>query len=276
MSRIWSRLVAVLLVLGVLATPVRGGEKKTEQQDASKNHAVAHRAATVLVQDLERLQEDVVQFLVGPKATPTYRAVEAVLRAATQLKDAVKPGAETGTLLRKHAEFEHRLTALLKTIRALGPEQRVVQRSADHVRADNEELFYLLVAGSPGAQQTDAALRRQAEALAQAARNLELTARASLQSDLSRKVLSDDIKKLAQQSERFAKGLGSDVDRQAAAKHFAAIDQAYAMTVQQMNLLAPGENLSLLRAASRFDRLYGRLHRLLGIQGKRTQLVVPS
>jgi hypothetical protein len=270
------RYLALLSVACGLAAPACAGEKKQAKPETGRVARDAHRAAIELVQELERLQEDVVQFLLPPQEPKTYREVEILLRDASRLENAIKPGADPEALLKKHAEFERRLVAVMKTIRAIGPEQRAIQRSADHVQSANEELFYSLVAGDGGAKEPGQAIHRQAAALAQAARNLEQTAKVSLTADLTKKVLYDDIKKLAQQSERFAKGIGADTDRAAAAKDFQGVDAAYAQVVQHMALLQAGDNLFLVRSAGRFDRLHGRLHRLLGIQGKRPQLIVGS
>jgi hypothetical protein len=263
--------LAVVLLLAAAGAP---GDDRTAGKPIDAEHLQNGRElARQLVREVERLQEDIVAELGERKERRLYQQADAVLALAVRLEGAFTAKVSPEDLVKSFDQMDRQLHELLKAVRELGPEQRALRRTADHVESLDEQLHYHLFSGNAGEERVKQLLQRQSGALAAAAHDLERAARYALSAAPGRGALEADLKKLADTTERFRKSMaGASRDQQQ--REFATINEVWGRVVRGMKDLPPGQNVYLLRSAGQVDRLHERLHRMLGIKDKRSELII--
>jgi hypothetical protein len=269
------RCLSVLLAVALVnPTAAQAGQRLREAVLGPEYLAEVQLAARQLIFALAQLQEDVVMDLGGQKERTLYRQADDLLGRVTQFAGTVKPGASRKQLYKGFNEIDLKLSALLHAVRAVGKEQRPLQRDAVRLLAAGEQLHYALSAGDPSEERTREVIRRQAEALIGSARDLEQTIHYALADSPDRGNLEDNLHRLIEAGEQFRKGLGKKADRRQLRELFARVSHEWQAVGMGLRRLTPRENNYLLRSANRVDRYFERLFHLLGVKGKRPQLTI--
>ena len=264
-------LVAVLTVAMVALTQARADERPL-----GREHLASIQEATRdLAREVEFLQ-DIVAEQSGKKGQTLYRQADAMLADIVDFQKSLKPESTRERLYKSFDELDGKLHKILKAVQALGPEQRLLQRSAARVSAADEHLHFALSAQDGSEGRAKQVLERQTRALVTAARQVDNMAEYSLGTVQGRGVLVGDLHKLAEAAEHFQKELASQTDRAHLRKEFAAVNQAWARAIRGLKALKAGDNMRLLRAVDQLDRLHERLYRLLDMKGDRPQLIIST
>src|SRR5262249_39125250 len=128
----------LLVSLLVSAPPLARAEKDPLDREGL---APIQEAARQLAREIEYLQEDIVTELEGQKERTLYRQADSVLVDSDQFQKSLKPGAVRKQLYKEFDGLDHKLHELLKAVQALGPEQRLLQRSAARVDTADEQPY---------------------------------------------------------------------------------------------------------------------------------------
>jgi hypothetical protein len=272
MSTLQNHLAVVLLLLAAAGAP--GDDRTTGKPTDAEHLQNGRELARQLVREVERLQEDIVADLGERKERRLYQQTDAVLALSVRLEGAFTAKVSPEDLVKSFDQMDRQLHELLKAVRELGPEQRALRRTADHVESLDEQLHYHLFSGSAGEERMKQLLQRQSGALDAAAHELERTARYALSAAPGRGTLEADLKKLADATERFRKSMAGSASRDQQQREFATINEIWDRVVRGMKDLPPGQNVYLLRSAGQVDLLHERLHRMLGIKDKRPELII--
>jgi hypothetical protein len=265
------------LVVAILITPLAGA--RAQQPPPARETlylASALADANTLLRSLEYLEQDLIEELSGRKERTLYRQAEAALGAAEAFRRALKPEVSREKRFEAFDEMDRKVHGLLKGVRALGAKERALQRAADRVQAADEQLHYTLFGSDLARARPGQVLHRQGEALVLATRDLERVARYALGATPGRGVLEAELSKLHKAALAFTERAERAAERKDLRRDFAEVDRLWERVSQQMRQLPPREHYYLLRSAGRVDQLHERLHRLLGIEGKRSGLVVPT
>jgi len=269
MSMMPHYLLAALATAVVIPALARADDKASTREEL----ASIQEATRELDREVESL-EDILAELDGEKERPVYRLADAVLTDVEGFQKSLKPEISRDGLYKAFDGLDRKLQGLLKAVRELGPEQRMLRRPAVKVRSATDHLHYAVSVGDTSEGRTEKVLERQSQGLVDAAGDLHRTAVYSLGAVKGRAVLAGDLHKLAEATEQFQKGLAAGHERAQLRKEFAAVNDAWKRATQGMRNLIAGDHMHLLRAAGRFDRLHARVYRLLGIEGERPQLII--
>jgi exonuclease VII large subunit len=226
-----------------------------------------------LAREVEFLQDLLVE-LSNKEERTLYLQADNVLSAIEDFQKSLKPETSRKRVQEAFEPLDGKVHKLLKALQDAGPEHRVLQRSAARVGAADDQLHFELFAPGGAEGKADGIVERQVQALVMAARRLDKTAEYTLGTTPGKGVLVGDLHKLAQAVEEFQKNLASETDRSQLRKKFAALNQAWEKAVRGMRDLRASQHIHLIRAAGQFDRLHERLHRLLGLEGERSRLIL--
>jgi len=262
-----------LLTALVMAVVIPAHARADDKTPTREELASVKEAARELDREVESLQ-DILAESDGEKERTVYRLADAVLTDVEGFQKSLKPEISRDRLYKAFDELDRKLQGLLKAVKELGPEQRLLRRPAVKVRSATDHLHYAVSVGDTSESRTKQVLERQTQGLVDAARDLDKTAGYSLGVVPGRAVLAGDLHKLAEATEQFHKGLAAGQDRAQLRKEFVAVNEAWERAIQGMRNLKAGDHVHLLRAAGRFDRLHERVYRLLGIEGERPQLII--
>ena len=262
-------LLAVLTVTMVALAQASADDRALGREDL----ASVQEATRDLAREVEYLQDVFVE-LRGTKERPLYGQADALLAGIEDFQKSLKPEASRERLEKAFESLDGKVHKFLKAVQDLGPEDRVLQRSAARVGIADEQLHFALFA--PGALEGKAnqILERQIRALVIAAQQLDKTAEYTLGTIQGKGVLVRDLHKLVEAAEQFQKKLASETDRPKLRKDFAALNQAWERATRGIAELKLSENSHLLRSAGQLDRAHERLYRLLGVEGERPQLII--
>jgi hypothetical protein len=256
--------------LAPLAAPGQPPESKRDREYLRDVRA----EATELLRALERLEEDIIDELGGQTERKLYRQTESAISAAAAFVALLADGVSRGKLYAAFAKLDARLHQLTDAVDALKPESRALRRAASRVRAADDHLHYLLSVGDTSDARSATVLKRQAAVLADAAEGLERVASYAIGTAPGRAPLLQDLAKLAKSAKHFADRLEKGAARQDVGPDFEALTKVWDKVTGELQRLAPAEHLYFLRTASQFDRVHERLYRLLGLKGKRPQLII--
>lgn len=276
MSRIHDFTARVCLVIGVLlcGAAVSAADRPTEKTLTTEYLTQAREGTRQMIHDLDHLQSVIVAELHGEKVHDLYQRTDAVLAEAEAFAAALKSGVAREDLYPRFDKLDQQLQALLKSLDALGVDQRALHRAANYLRATDDQLHYLLSAGDTSAARLRQVVERQARALAATADEMVGTANFALAEIKGQSVLLGDIKKFAEVAHRFQQELPAKTDREDLQRAFHTVNQAWDKVVEGMKAVPPQENVFLLRSAVRIDQLHERLFKLLGISGERKGITV--
>jgi len=269
MSIVPHYLLTVLAMAVVMPAHARADDKTPTRKEL----ASIQEATRELDREVESLQ-DILAELDGMKERTVYRLADAVLTDVEGFQKFLKLESSREGLYTAFDELDRKLQGLLKAVKELGPEQRILRRPAVKVRSATDHLHYSISLGDTSESRTKQVLERQTQGLVDAARDLDKTAEYSLGAIPGRTVLAGDLHNLAEATEQFHKGLAAGQERAQLRKEFAAVNEAWERATQGMRNLKAGDHMHLLRAAGRFDRLHERVYRVLGIEGERPQLMI--
>jgi hypothetical protein len=226
---------------------------------------------------VERLQEEVVAADIGgQKERSLYQKADTVLSVLIRLEHSLKADLPRDQLAKAFDQMDQQLHELLRAVEALGEEQRYLQRAAGRVRTLDRQLHYQLFAGESGKDRARQVLEGQTSALAAEAKELERTAQYALLGRPGRDPLAGDLRKLTEAAESLRASAAGGGDPQSLQRDFKVLNEIWARVTNRLKDLTPGENVYLLRSAGQVDRLLDRLHRLLGVEGERPQLIIRS
>jgi hypothetical protein len=267
-------LTAVLVV--VLGFPLAAAAAETPARPRPEHaYLTAVRAAAqTLVRQVERLQEDIIADLGGQKERTLYRQADEVLGEAERFQRSVKSGASHPALYKAFNALDLKQEALLKAVRAAGKNAPGLTRSAARITAAAGELHYALSTGDTAEGQTRQVMRRQAEALGAAVRDLGQTAHYALAASADRDTLEVNLRKLTEATERFQKSLTKKAGRRQLQDEFTRLGHAWKLVSAGLNRLPVRENIYLLRGAARVEHFTTRLYQLLGLKGEGPQLSI--
>ena len=265
-----SRIGMLLLALGPLMAAGR------PEQPLPKSLVDTARADTLrLMAEMERLQEDIVAHAGALKDRRLYQLTQKTMDELGRFDQLLRKDASQETLLKQFDAVDTKVRDLVSAVRKGAAAAQTLQRTADHIDRANDDLYFALAGGA--AKRLGPVTARQAHGLADAARDLERTARYALDTTgTDRAIIIDSAATLAVAAERFEKTLRNDADLKQRLADFAPVDKAWIRVVHDVGLLKPAENAHLLRSAARVDRLHQHLYRLLQIKGKRPSLSVQS
>ncbi len=261
-------LFAALALAMVVATASRAGD----QPLGDKHRASIQEATRDLAREIEFLQNIVAES--GEKNQTLYHQADAMLSDIVGFQKFLKTDPSREGLYKAFDELDTKLHKFLKAVKAVGPEQRLLQRETIRVIAADEELHYAVSANDASGGRAKLVLDRQALALMTAARQLDGLARYTFGATPGRAILVGDLRKLAEATEQFQQRLASGADRPKLRKDFAAVNQAWERVTRGLADLKAGEQTRLIGAASQLDRIHERLYRLLDIKGDRPQLIL--
>jgi hypothetical protein len=227
-----------------------------------------------MIYEVERLQDDIVAELSDRKERDLYRQADALLALLLRFESALRSKVSRDDLAKNFDQMDQKVHELLQAVQALAPEQRAIQRSAEHLRALDEQLHYSLFSSADSRERAQQIMERQAQALEAEARELETIARYVLAKSPGKGAIEGDLNKFVNAVERFRKSLAAKVSQDQLRHEFTAINEIWAQVTRGLKELPPGQNAHFLRSAGEVDRLHERLFRLLGIKGKRPQLIL--
>jgi hypothetical protein len=268
-----SRFLGTLLVLA-MPFLARAQAPVVERPLEPQELAPIQEATRELAREVEYLQEDIVSDLGAQTDRALYRQVDAALGNIYQLQVTLKPGVTRAEAFKQFDAVEQKLHELLKAVRALGPDQRLLKRTAARVAAADEALHQALAAREPSDLRLRQALEGQTRSLVMATGLLDKSAQYALGEAPGRGVLVADLRALAVATEAFQKSLTGGADRAQLESDFAAVNKAWERAIAGLQDLKPNENVHLLHAAARVEQLHESLFRLLGLKGERPRLSI--
>lgn len=268
------RICTLTAALAIMFAGVGRADPADEVPVGEKTLALLRADIGRLTRALEELQETTVQDLGGRPERTLYRKADAVLASARTFRQALlKETVSRKRLWEAYDELERRVGELLKVADALGADFRALHREAARVEAAAEELQYTLSAGNPPSLRRQGILKRQARRLLTNARELERIARYALG---DRAESAGDFRRFVEATAALRKGIDVGASPEQLRKDYDRASAAWQRAVAVVRQLKVGENLYLLRVATRTDRILGRLHVLLGIPGKRPGLTLQT
>lgn len=264
---------AVAFVAAALAPLAAAGQPPESKRDREYLQDV-RAEATELLRALERLGEDVIDELGGQKERKLYRQTESAISAAAAFVALLADGVARDKLYAEFEKLDVRLHRLIEAVDAHRPASRALRRAAGRVRAADDQLHYILSAGDTSDARAGAVLKRQAAVLADTAESLERVASYAVGTAPDRAPLLQDLAKLAKSAKHFAGRVEKGAARQDVGPDFAELTKTWDKVTAELQRLPPEEHLYFLRTAGQFDRVHDRLYRLLGLKGKRPQLII--
>jgi hypothetical protein len=228
-----------------------------------------------LVFEVENLQEEILSGLEGGKDRTLYRLADAVLGQALQFQSALKGEPGPKKLFEEFDRLDQELHKLLLRVEKEQLKERAIRKAAERVRAADEHLHYALFLDERSGERGRELMKRQARALSGAAHDLSDTMKNALTAP-DQAVLQADTAKLAKAIEQFRKSVDGNKTEKELRQQFAGVEQAWERVINGLRDLPPRENFYLLRSATRLDRLHERLHRILGLESKRPNLIIQT
>lgn len=262
-------LLAVLTVTMVALAQASADDRALSGEDL----ASVQEATRDLAREVEYLQDILVE-LRGTKVRPLYGQADAILAGIEDFLKSLKPDASCERLEKAFESLDGKVHKFLKVVQDLGPENRVLLRSAARVGIADEQLHFALFAPDALEGKSNQILERQIRALVIAAQQLDKTADYTLGTIQGKGVLMRDLHKLVEAAELFQQKLASETDRPKLRNDFAALNQAWETATRGIGELTLRENSHLLRSAGQVDRAHERLYRLLDVKGERPQLII--
>lgn len=262
-------LFAVMTVTMIALAQASADDRSLSREDL----AAVQEASRDLAREVEYLQDVFVE-LRGTKERPLYGQADALLASIEDFQKSLMTKASCDRLEKAFESLDGMVHKLLKAVQDLGPGDRVLQRSAARVGIADEQLHFTLYA--PGALEGKAnqILQRQIRVLVITAQQLDKTAEYTLGTVPGNAVVVGDLHKLVEAAEQFQIKLAIETDRAKLRKDFAELNHAWERATRGIAELTLKENSHLLRSATQLDRAHERLHRLLGVEGERPQLII--
>lgn len=239
-------------------------------------HGGADQLAVVRLQDWMRvlgfeltlLQNEVLPELIDPGARRNLaEQVGRTIVAATTFERSLIPGVRPDLLQQRYQEMDRQLHRLLDETEFLANRIPALRHSVKRLRFADEQMAALLV--QPGAPNDFRlqAIRRQAEALDQAARDLYQAARLTLGGGPQTFALRENCRK-------FQQSAGIFLDRQQLGdpleilrRDYVQVDRSWRRLSQDINGLPEVLGRRLHLPAERVDAVHARLCGMLGIEG---------
>lgn len=260
----------LLVLVALAAVPARADERADRPLEAK---ALAHvrEWTRLLAGDVERLQEDVIEFLEGDQERRLYRGADAVLTELRHFQGSLKEGTGREKLFTQFAAVDTKLHSLVSDIEALGVQAHRLRRAARRVTRTDLQLNYILFEAEKAENRVRQLIQGQAEALALETDDLVQSAKSALAKVEGEAVLQDNLRKLAAAAQHFNKIVQDGSSREQARRAFADVSTAWTPVAEAIRDMKPEENLSLLRTFQRIDTIMERLHRHVGADGKLTR-----
>lgn len=259
-----------------IATVMAPAHLLPEERIFNSEQLVAILAASrAQAQEVESLQDLIAQ-QKGEKERALYHLADAVLADAESFQKLIKPDCPCERLCTAFDAQSRKIDEIVTTLLGLTAAQDSMKRSATRVRAADDQLHYALFAKDASPDRVKQLLKRQTRGLLEAAQQLAKAGEYRLGATPGNSVLAGNLRKLAAEVEQFQKELATEKDTTQLRKDFAALNQAWDRVVQEMRVLKAGEFMHLIRAAGQFDRAHERLFRVLGVEGERPQLTLPT
>ena len=263
-----------VLAAGMMVSPAAGRAAEPEQT-INKDYVTAARKSVDMVSALvEHLQDDVVEELAGEKEKSLYRLADQTQSELEVLgKALIAKNPTRQDLYKQFDRVDGKVAALVKATAELSPKRPTLQRGADRVRAQNDELHFLLSAGDGTKERQHQVLVRQAKSMKSAAKQFAVAADYAILDRHGRAPFIDAVKTFAEQCETFEKSAGEgDLDK--CKKDFSTLTDAWGKVVRGFLLLSPREDYHIERLGFRVDQYHMRLFELLKMPGNRPQLTI--
>ena len=263
-----------VLAVGFVASPAPGRAAESEQTINHGAVTAARKSVEMVSALVEHLQADIVEELAGVKEKTLFRLADQTQHELEVLGKALT--AKNPTRLDLYKQFDsvdRKVTALVKATVELSPKRPTLQRGADRVRVQNDDLHYLLSAGDGTKERQHQVLVRQAKSMTTAAKQFAAAADYAILERPGGAPFVGAVKTLAEQCAAFEKSAGEG-DIEVCKKEFSALTDTWGKVVQGFLLLPPREDYHIARLGFRVDQYHLRLFELLKMPGSRPQLTI--
>lgn len=239
-------------------------------------HGGADQLAVVRLQDWMRilgfeltlLQNEVLPELIDPGARRNLaEQVGRTIVAANTFERSLIPGVRADLLQQRYQEMDRQLHRLLEDTEFLANRIPTLRHSVKRLRFADEQMAALLVRpGGPDDFRLQA-IRRQAESLDQAARDLYQAARLNLGGAPQAFALRENCRKFQQAAGIFLdrQQLGDPIE--VLRRDYVQVDRSWRRLSQDINALPDVLGRRLHLPAERIDAVHARLCGMLGIEG---------
>lgn len=257
---------AVMLVSAV--------SRAADEPLGDKHLASIREAARDLTREIEFLQDIVAES--GEKKQPLYHQADAMLSEIFGFQKSLKSVTSREVLYKAFDDLDTKLHKFVNAVKAVGSEQRLLQRATTRVIVADEELHFAVSAHDATKGRAKIVLDRQAHALTAAARQLDERASYTFGATPGRAILVANFRKLTEATEHFQQRMAAGAESPELRKDFATVTQAWERATRDLADLKASEQTRLIGAAGQLDRILERLYRLLDIKGDRPQLILRS
>ncbi len=263
-----------VLAVGMVVSPAAGRAAEPEQTINRDYVTAARKSVDMMSALVEHLQDDSVEELAGVKEKTLFRLADQTQHELELLDKALTAKNPTRQDLYKQFDsVDRKVAALVKATADLSPKRPTLQRGADRVRVQNDDLHFLLSAGDGTKERERQVLVRQARSMKTAAKQFAAAAEYAILERPGGTPFIDAVKKLAEQCETFEKSAGEgNLDQ--CKKDFSTLTDTWGQVVRGFLLLSPREDYHIVRLGFRVDQYHLRLFELLKIPGKRPQLTM--
>jgi len=213
-----------------------------------------------MINALYYLQDTIVDYSLPEQQRGLYQQANGVINDLATYRKFLLTKAPREDLYFEYTKVEVKFRALMQVIDGLGPVDRPIKRSAEKVRAADNELHYALSAGDGTSSRIKQVLQRQSRALLAATQSLDRVVPFAAP---DRKALVKDMKTLTQATKDFEKLATGKSDPAAVKAAFADVVKTWEPAAAALNKLPFEQTLHLMSQSVRVDNLQDRLFHLL-------------
>jgi hypothetical protein len=275
MRYVTARLLAVAVLGGLVAAAPAQPIPPTEPRLPEAPGTVSAREwLNQLLDHLQSLRQSILEDVPGARGRELYKRASILLEQARSLQQMVRsdaardrlqydvPRQDQRALQDRVADLDRQMHALVQELGELATDKATpLQRAAERANYSEQHLHEALTRGLD----KTLPVSRQAELLAEEARQFSHAAAEAIHGNMDVRRLADDAKLFAAEADHFREMLNLEDVPEPSRRDFARVSAGWDQVQLDLRLVPRVGNQPLFDRAARISRLYERLAGHLGI-----------